>query len=69
MCVCVCVVCCVCVRVCACMMHGTDQCRTRLNVCVGCVWGGRGVVFPYLSLCGLFWWDCALRVYRISYLG
>ena len=32
-------------------------------------WGGGGVVVPYGALCGLFWWDCALRVYRISYLG
>ena len=40
--------------------------------CGLCVWGGGGeglFVFPYGALCGLFWWDRALRVYRISYLG
>ena len=54
-CVCVraCVRVCVCVCVCVCM----------------CVCVGGGVVFPYGALCGLFWWDCALRVYRISQLG
>ena len=77
MCVCV----CVCVRAraraCACMMYATDQCRTHLNslwfLCVlgsrGGGEGGRVFVFPYLSLCGLFSWDCVLRVYRISCLG
>ena len=52
-------------------------CRTgELNLCqyCVCVWGGGGggrglFVFPYGALCGLFWWDCALRVYRILYLG
>ena len=35
-----------------------------------CVWGvGGGVVFPYDALCGLFGWNCALHVCRISYLG
>ena len=32
-------------------------------------WGGGGGCFPYGALCGLFWWDCVLRVYRISHLG
>ena len=74
MCVCVCVCVCVraCVRACVRMMYDTDQCRTHLNsLCFflcQCVLGGGGVVFPYLALCGLFWWDCALHVYRISYL-
>ena len=27
------------------------------------------VVFPYGALCGLFGWNCALRVSRISHLG
>ena len=50
------------------MMYDTDQCRTHLNFCV-CL-GGRGVgVFPYGALCELFWWDCALCLYRILYLG
>ena len=35
-------------------------------MCV-CVCGGGGG--PYGALCGLFWWDYALRVYGISYLG
>ena len=55
------------------MMYDTDQCHTHLNllwvlcVCVRvCVWEG---VFPYGALCGLFWWDCALCVYSIPYLG
>ena len=54
------------------MMYDTDQysviyilIHCGLCVCV-CVCGG---VFPYDALYGLFWWDCALRVYRISYLG
>ena len=52
-------------------MYGTDRCRTHLNslwvFCV-CVWGGGGGGgFPYFALYGLFWWDCALRVYRIAY--
>ena len=35
-----------------------------LSVCVGGGGGGEVVsVFPYGVLCGLFWWDCALRVY------
>ena len=41
-------------------------------VCVGDGGGGvegRLFVFPYGALCGSFWWNCALRVYRISYLG
>ena len=29
--------------------------------------GGEERGVPYLALCGLFWWDCALCVYRISY--
>ena len=42
------------------MMYDTDQCHIHLNsVRFVCVWGG---VFPYDALCGLFWWDCALRV-------
>ena len=75
-CVCVCVCVCACVRACvlACarMMYDTDQCRTHLNslwVLCGLEWGEGGGDFPYLALCGLFGWDCALRVYRISYLG
>ena len=55
-----------CVRVCA-RMYDTDQCHIHLNsLWFVCVLGGG--VFPYDALCGLFWWDCALRVYRI-YLG
>ena len=61
---------CVCVRVC--IMYNTDQCHIHLNS-LWCVWGGwvGWVVFVFLydALCGLFWWDCALLVYRISYLG
>ena len=63
----------------ACMMYDTDQCHTHLNslwflclcvcICVCVVVGGGGGVFPYGALCGLFCWDCALRVYGISYLG
>ena len=54
----------------ACMMYDTDQCHIHLNS-LWFVWGvGGGVfVFPYDALCGLCWWDCALRVHRISYLG
>ena len=66
---------CVCVYVRACMYH--VSCVIQISVihiwihCVCCCccwvfffWGG-----PYGALCGLFWWDCALYVYRISYLG
>ena len=77
MCVCVCVVVCVVVCVCVCVcvwlcvcvrMYNTDQCCTHLNsLWLLRVFGGG--VFPYLASSGLFWWDCALRVYRISYLG
>ena len=49
------------------MMYDTDQCHIHLNsLWFVCVWGGG--VFPYDALCGLFWWDCALRVYTTSYL-
>ena len=34
-----------------------------------CVCGGGGSVFQYDALCGLFGWNCALHVYRISYLS
>ena len=38
-----------------------------------CCWGGWVVVvlfvFLYDTLCGLFGWNSALHVYRISYLG
>ena len=80
MCVCVCVCLCVCVRthvcmhacVCtcvrACMMYDTDQCHIHLNS-LRFVCGWVVFVFPYDALCGLFWWDCALGVYRISSLG
>ena len=44
-------------------MYSRDR-RTILGYCSRIVF-----VFPYDALCGLFWWDCALRVYRISYLG
>ena len=43
-------------------------------MCV-CVWlllwcvSRHCLFFPYNTLCRLFWWDCALHVYRISYLG
>ena len=54
----------------ACMMYDTDQCTFEfIVVCVGVGGGGGAFVFPYATLCGLFWWDCALRMYRISYLG
>ena len=61
-CVCACV--CVCVCVCVCICECVCAC---VSVCVQ----GEGLfVFPYGALCGrLFWWNCALRVYRISYLG
>ena len=39
------------------------------GVCVVGVGGGGGGGVPYLALSGMFWWDCALRVYRISYSG
>ena len=62
---------CVSACACACVMYDTDQCRTHLTS----LWfvgggGGRrgGGGFPYSALCGLFWWDCVLRVYRISHL-
>ena len=44
------------------MMYDTDQCHTRFNSL-------RLFVFPYGALRGLFGWNCALRVYRLSYLG
>ena len=31
--------------------------------------GGGGGAFPYGAFCGLFGWNCALHLYRISYLG
>ena len=40
----------------------------RYQICV-CVCVGGMFVFPYCALCGLFWWDYAVRVYKISYLG
>ena len=53
--VCVCVCVCVHMSMCACM-------------CMCVCGGGGGGIFPYGALC-VFWWDCALRVYIISYLG
>ena len=49
----------VCVFVCACLGACVHAC---LFACVVCV-------FSYNTLCKLFWEDCALRVYRILYLG
>ena len=37
------------------------------RVCVWCV--VHVFVFLYNTLCKLFWWDCAVHVYRMSYLG
>ena len=43
--------------------------RINCGLCGGGRVGWVVFVFPYDVLCGLFCWDCALHVYRISYLG
>ena len=59
------------------MMYDTDQWSYTFDFIVGLLllfylfvfwWGGGMFVFPYGALC-VFWWDCALHVYRLSYLG
>ena len=57
----------------ACIMYDTDEYRTHLNSLwyFVCVWGGgegRCLSFGRMVLC-VVWWDYALSVYRISYLG
>ena len=43
-----------------------DGARHQTSGCSETKWIDILMVLPYGALCGVFWWVCALRVYRIS---